>query len=229
MELELLSRLNEMRSKRIAVIVATDMTDGSQSGKGRQRLFVRGEISDDEPLNDELNARFLSGKSGSVGEVFLAVYLPPPRLVIIGAVHISQHMVGLAQAAGFDVSVIDPRTAFASPERFPNVTLHAEWPDEILNDQPLDSYTALAALTHDPKIDDVPLEAALHAGCFYVGALGGRKTNEKRIARLRSSGVSDDQLARIDAPIGLDIGATSPAEIAVAVLGSVIANLRGKA
>ena len=222
MDIGLLTQLNELRAKRIAAIVVTDMAEGAQ------RIFEEHHIADDEPLNDELNARFLSGKSGMVGEQFLATYLPPPRLVIIGAVHISQHMLGPARAAGFDVSVIDPRTAFASEERFPHVALHAEWPDVILKDQPLDAYTALAALTHDPKIDDGPLKAALDVGCFYVGALGSRKTHAKRMERLRLSGVSEEALARIDAPIGLDIGAASPAEIAVSILGGVIAKLRGK-
>jgi len=222
MELDLLSRLNRLRSGRIAAIVVTDMKTGDQ------KLFQRGEVSMDEPLKRELDARFLSGKSGMVDEVFFATYLPPPRLFIIGAVHISQHMVGPAQGAGFDVSVIDPRTAFASKERFPGVTLHAEWPDEVLKTHPLDAYTALAALTHDPKIDDIPLQAALRANCFYVGALGSGKTHGKRLERLKAEGMSDDVLARIDAPIGLDIGAASPAEIAIAVLGQIIATLRGK-
>ena len=137
MDLGLLSQLNELRAKRIAAIVVTDMAEGAQ------RIFEQRQIADDEPLKDELNARFLSGKSGMVGEQFLATYLPPPRLVIIGAVHISQHMLGPARAAGFDVSVIDPRTAFASEERFPHVALHAEWPDVILKDQPLDALSLI--------------------------------------------------------------------------------------
>lgn len=223
MDFDLLTRLNDLRSTRSAAIVATDM------GEGTQQLFVKGSVPDDEPLKDDLAARFLSGKSGMVGAVFLAVYVPPPRLVIIGAVHISQHMIAPAQAAGFDVSVIDPRTAFANEERFPNVALHASWPEEVLKDEPLDAYTALAALTHDPKIDDGALQAALEAQCFYVGALGSRKSHAKRLERLRAEGLSDEALAQIDAPIGLDIGAASPAEIAVSVLGSVIAKLRGKA
>lgn len=222
MDLSLLEKLNQCRAERRAAIVITDMETGNQ------RLVEQGSPADHDPLREEIAARFLSGKSGMVGGVFLATYLPPPRLVIIGAVHISQHMVGPAIAAGFDVTIIDPRTAFASAERFPNGTLHAEWPDEILKDHPLDAYTALAALTHDPKIDDIPLKAALEAKCFYVGALGSRKTHGKRVDRLKATGLNEDQIARIKSPIGLDIGATSPAEIAVAVLGEVIAALRGK-
>jgi xanthine dehydrogenase accessory factor len=122
--------------------------------------------------------------------------------------------------------VIDPRTAFATPERFPDVTLHAEWPEEVLATEPLDAYTALAAITHDPKIDDMPLMAALEADCFYIGALGSRRTHATRCERLKEHGATADDLARIHAPIGLDIGAQSPAEIAVAVLAEVIAALR---
>ena len=118
------------------------------------------------------------------------------------------------------MEIIDPRTAFATPDRFPDVPLHAEWPEDVLKQRPLDSYTALAAVTHDPKIDDFALKAALDAGCFYVGALGSRKTHAKRVERLLALGATADQIARIHAPIGLDIGASSPAEIAVAVLAA---------
>ena len=218
MDLLLLERLNKLRNQRVAVIVATEIEAGSQ------RLIQKG-----DELNQGIEARFLSGKSGVEDGVFYATYLPPPRLVIIGAVHISQHMIGPAKACGFDVTVIDPRTAFASEERSAGVTLHAEWPEEILAEQPLDRYTALAALTHDPKIDDIPLQKALEAECFYVGALGSRKTHAKRVDRLKTSGLSEQQIERIDAPIGLDIGASSPAEISIAVLGTIIASLRGRA
>lgn len=217
MELSLLKRLNECRANRVPVLVATNTTTQEQ------RLIVR-----DEAASDSEKSRFLTGKSGMEDDVFYAAYLPSPRLVIIGAVHISQHIIGPAKACGFDVTVIDPRTAFASEERFAGVILHAEWPDEILAGQPLDRYTALAALTHDPKIDDIPLQKALEAECFYVGALGSRKTHAKRVGRLRENGLSDQQIERIDAPIGLDIGASSPAEISVAVLGTIIASLRGR-
>lgn len=225
MKPEFLSEINDLRRKREAVVLITPM-DG-----GEQNLVTR-ESSAGHPLEAELNARFLSGKSGMVevdGErSFLTVYVPPPRLVLIGAVHISQGIIAPAQAAGFDVTVIDPRTAFATSERFPNVDLIAEWPDVVLKERPLDAYTALCALTHDPKIDDHPLQAALASECFYVGALGSRKTHAKREDRLLSYGVSEADFSKIASPIGLDIGAASPAEIAVAVLAEVIAALRGK-
>jgi xanthine dehydrogenase accessory factor len=186
---------------------------------------------DGDPLRDELHRRFRSGASGSVatGEgpgVFLTVQLPPPRLVVVGAVHISQALAPMARIAGFDMTIVDPRTAFATPERFPDVLLFPEWPDAAIPRLGLDPFTALAALTHDPKIDDGPIAAALAAGCFYVGALGSRKTHGRRLERLRGLGVDEAALATIHAPIGLAIGAQSPAEIAVAILAEVIAALR---
>jgi len=221
MQLEVLQRLNEARAERRAAILVTD----TQSGE--QRLVEAGEAAAD-PLAEALVARLRSGRSGMAedGVTFLTVYVPPPRLVMIGAVHISQALLPMARLAGFDPLVIDPRTAFATPERFAGVPVIAEWPDEALKDHPLDAYTALAALTHDPKIDDMPIRAALETGCFYVGALGSRKTHAKRVERLMAAGLSAELIEAIDAPIGADIGAQSPAEIAVAVLAEIIAALR---
>lgn len=224
MDLTLLTCLNQLRSNRQAAILVTNMTDGSQ------RLVEKATDLIGDPLKEDLEKRFLSGKSAHVetqaGSFFLTVSVPSPRLVLIGAVHITQALVPMAQIAGFDVTVIDPRTAFATEDRFPGTLLKAEWPQEVLEETPLDAYTALAAVTHDPKIDDYPLQHALREGCFYVGALGSRKTHGKRRDRFLEAGFSDEEFRRIDAPIGLDIGASSPAEIAVAVLGSVIQALR---
>jgi len=225
MDLSLLTALNTERAARRAAILVTD-TAGTA-----QRLVRKSDDFSADPLAEELSKRFRSGKSGMVegpdgAELFLTVSVPPPRLVVIGAVHITQALVPMAEIAGFDVLVIDPRTAFATEERFPGGILKAEWPEDVLKDHPLDAYTAVAAVTHDPKIDDIPLIAALKAECFYVGALGSRKTHATRVERLLDAGLTEAQIARIDAPIGLDIGAASPAEIAVAVLGQVIAALR---
>ena len=214
-----LKKLNEERRARRAALLLTDLGDG-RDRVIRQADPVAG------TLGDAVRAAFLSGKSG-VAEIdgrsyFLNVHLPPPRLVVIGAVHISQALAPMARIAGYDLEIIDPRTAFATPDRFPDAALHAEWPQDILKVRPLDPYTALAAVTHDPKIDDPALFAALTSGCFYVGALGSRKTHAKRVERLRALGLDDGQIGRIHAPIGLDIGAASPAEIAVAVLADVI-------
>jgi xanthine dehydrogenase accessory factor len=221
MRLEVLRRLNAARRERRGAILVTDTATGEER-------FVHAEEAGADALAAELQRRFLSGRSGMLedGRTFLTVHLPPPRLVIIGAVHISQALAPIARIAGYDVTVIDPRTAFATPDRFPDVELIAEWPEEVLRRAPLDPYTALAALTHDPKIDDAPIIAALAARCFYVGALGSRKTHAKRLERLREAGAGSADLARVHAPIGVDIGAQSPAEIAVAVLAEIIANLR---
>jgi xanthine dehydrogenase accessory factor len=227
MKLDVLGRLNAAREGRQAAILVTD------PATGEARLVVEAGGYADDPLHDELAARFRSGVSGMVdaggGSLFLTVELPPPRLVVIGAVHISQALAPMAKIAGFDVTIIDPRTAFATPERFSGMKLLAEWPEDALPGVGFDAFTAVAALTHDPKIDDGALLAALNAGCFYIGALGSRKTHGRRIERLRAAGASETALATIHAPIGVRIGAQSPAEIAVAILAEVIAALRSRA
>ena len=217
MDPHVLKTLNAARASRTAAVLVTDL------GSGRDRVVREGEgVSG--ALGAAIAARLRSGKAGAETiegtEFFLNPHLPSPRLVCVGAVHISQALAPMARAAGFDVTVIDPRTAFATSERFAGTELIAEWPDEALARRPLDRHTALAALTHDPKIDDGPLRAALRADCFYVGALGSRKTHAGRRDRLADLGGA--ALDRVEAPIGLDIGAASPAEIAVAVLASVI-------
>ena len=196
---------------------------------GRDRVVRDGEGAAGA-LGEAIAERMLSGEAGAVTidgvEFFLNPHLPDPRLVLVGAVHISQALAPMALATGFDVTVIDPRTAFATPERFEGVDLVPQWPDEALAARPLDRHTAVAALTHDPKIDDRALEAALGAQCFYVGALGSRKTHARRRERLGEAGTSEAALDRIEAPIGLDIGSKGPPEIAVAILASVIRSLR---
>jgi len=226
MELAVLHRLNVARAAREAAILITDTATGAA------RLVKEKDGYASDPLSAELAARFRSGASGTFvtpegHNLFLTVQLPPPRFVVIGAVHISQALAPMAKIAGFDMTIIDPRTAFATPERFPDVPLIAEWPDAVIPAKVgLDPFTAFAVLTHDPKIDDQPLAAALRAGCFYVGALGSRKTHARRLERLRAMGLDDQTLGRIAAPIGLDIRAQSPAEIAVAILAQAIAALR---
>ncbi len=223
MDPHLLKQLNIERSARRAAVLVTDL------GDGHNRLICEGDAIAG-PFGEAVDAALRSGKSGTIEvegrQYFLNVHVPPARLVIIGAVHITQALAPMATMAGLDVRVIDPRTAFATPERFVGIDLVAEWPDEALAAQPLDGYTALAAVTHDPKIDDGALRAALDANCFYIGALGSRKTHAKRVDRLMSAGVDETALSRIAAPIGLDIGAASPAEIAVSILAQLIAALR---
>ncbi|TCL73575.1 XdhC family protein [Rhizobium sp. BK251] len=223
MELADLKRLNAARRERMAVVLITDI-DG-----GGDRVLVEGEPVDGA-LGEAVAAAFRSGRSGMVeadgGSFFLNVHLPPPHIVVIGAVHISQALAQMAGVAGFDIRIIDPRTAFATPERFAGIDLVADWPVDVLKERPLDRYTALVAVTHDPKIDDFPIGEALREECFYVGALGSRRTHATRLERLKAAGFAEAELARIHAPIGVAIGAASPAEIAVAILAEIIQCLR---
>lgn len=225
MRLDLLKTLNEERAHRRAAVLVTDLASAGQ------RLVKGADIAAD-PMAEELDAALRMGKSRSVEvagkNYFLTVQAPPVRIICIGAVHISQALAPMAKLAGFDMTIIDPRTAFATPERFPDVKLLAEWPDAVLPAMNVDRYTAMCLFTHDPKIDDAGLIPALKADCFYIGALGSRKTHQKRIERMHAQGFDDAALARIHAPIGLDIGSVSPAEIAVAVLGEIIMALRKK-
>ncbi len=220
-----LKKLNEARRGRRAAVLVTD------SAEARDRVVLEGETVAGA-LGEAIAKAFRTGISASADAdgrgFFLNVYLPRPRLVVIGAVHISQALAPMARIAGFEMEIIDPRTAFATAERFPEVAVHAEWPQEVLSGRPLDAYTGVAALTHDPKIDDFALAAALQAGCFYVGALGSRKTHAKRLERLSAAGTSAELATRIRAPIGLDIGAANPAEIAVAILAELIQALRSR-
>ncbi len=223
MRLEILKALNAERLARRAAVVVTD------AASGEQRLVKADDVARD-PLKDLLEKHIRSGKSGmeetAQGKVFLTVHVPPPRLVITGAVHISQALAPVAKLLGYDVTIVDPRTAFASQERFPDVKVIAEWPDVALPPLGVDRYTAFVALTHDPKIDDPALIHALARECFYIGALGSKKTHGRRLERLREGGITDAALARIHAPIGLDIGAVSPSEIAIAIMGEITARLR---
>lgn len=218
-----LKRLNAARRARQAVVHITDL------GDGRDRVVLEGEAASGG-LEEAVQIALHTGKSVSAEaggrNFFLNVYLPPVRIVVTGAVHISQALSVIAQTAGYDLWIIDPRAAFATPERFTGTALSNDWPEDALKLSPLDPYTAFAALSHDPKIDDFAIRAALDAGCFYVGALGSRKTNTAREARLAAAGMSAERLSTIHAPIGLDIGAANPAEIAVAIMAEIIQAFR---
>ena len=223
MRLDILESLNAERAARRPAIIVTDIATGAQR-------FVAGADIAADPLREVLERHLRSGKSGmeetAEGRKFLTVHVPPPRLVVTGAVHISQALVPLARLLDYDVTIVDPRTAFASPERFPDVRLIAQWPDEALPPLGIDRYTAFVALTHDPKIDDPALLHALSRDCFYIGALGSKKTHARRLERLKAQGVTEAALSRIHAPIGLAIGAVSPPEIAVAIMAQITASLR---
>jgi xanthine dehydrogenase accessory factor len=199
---------------------------------GEQRLVGAGQAGEAPELAADIAEAFRLDRSGTVdtarGEVFIRVYAPPVRLIIIGAVHAAQFLVPMGRMLGHEVLIIDPRTAFATAERFPDAAILAEWPDEAIGRVGLDARTALVALTHDAKIDDIALKLALASEAFYIGALGSSRTHAKRIARLKAEGLTETALARIHGPVGLSIGAQGPAEIALSILGQITAALRGK-
>ncbi len=176
----------------------------------------------------EFADRFRTDRPGveEDGRTFVHVHNPPLRMLVVGAVHIAQALVPMARIAGHDVSVIDPRPAFGAEARFPGVDIVEEWPDEALAALGLDARTAVVTLTHDPKLDDPAIRAALASDVYYLGCLGSGRTHAKRVARLTEAGFTDDQIARIHAPVGLDIGARGPGEIAVSVLAQVTQRLR---
>jgi xanthine dehydrogenase accessory factor len=215
----LLEQLLAARANRQAVALITDLSTGEQ------RLVPRAQSSND-PLAEKLDEAFRFDQSGSHEGQFINIHNPPLRLVIIGAVHIAQSVIPIAQALGYDVTVIDPRGAFATGARFPGIALHAEWPDEIIPQIGLDPRTAMIALTHDPKIDDPALFAALKSDVFYIGALGSKKTQSSRAQRLKDAGFTDEQIARIHGPIGLNIGAKGAPEIAVSIMAEMTRTLR---
>ncbi len=229
MKRQTLDQLNVARQQGRPVVLAANL------GSGDTRLIEPGPKADYEfcgtDLKDQVEKALRQNHSPVVetpdGEIFLNVYNPPLQLVIVGAVHIAQALIPMAASLGYEVSVIDPRGAFADNQRFGGLAVSPEWPDEALEAMPLDSSTALVTLTHDPKLDDAALKVALKSEAFYIGSLGSRKTHAARLERLRQEGFSGELLGRIHAPIGLDIGARSAAEIALSILGQITQIRRG--
>ena len=220
-----LRQLQADRAAKRHVLLATDLASGEE------RLIHRGSATGDGALDQAAERAFRDDSSMAVEldgrRVFLHVFNPPLRLLVVGAVHIAQPLSRMAAMTAYDVTVVDPRGAFATAERFPGVTLSTEWPDEAMAALKPDARTAVVTLTHDPKLDDPALDAALKSEAFYLGALGSRKTHAARLERLRRLGNDDNSLARIRGPIGLRIGAKSPAEIAISILGQMTETLRG--
>jgi xanthine dehydrogenase accessory factor len=212
------------------VAVATALATGAQALVTRDH--ADGDLVLDTSLLDAVRQATERDASTTIetahGPVFVEVYNPPLRLIVVGAVHIAQPLAPMAALAGYKVTVVDPRSAFAADERFPGVTLSTEWPDEALERLRPDRRTAIVTLTHDPKLDDPALAAALKSEAFYVGALGSRKTHAARSERLTAAGFDAAAITRIHGPVGLAIGAVSPAEIALSILGQITAVLRGK-
>lgn len=224
MKRETLDALNAARRAGRAVVRATDLASGEDllidpaADTSALGLAAAGAARADTSGPAQIEGR----------SWFLAVFNPPLDLVIVGAVHIAQPLTRMAQEAGYGVRIVDPRSAFATPARFPGVALSHDWPDEALEKQPLGPRSAIVFLSHDPKIDDPGLIAALKSNCFYIGTLGSKKTQAARQARMRQAGFGDNALARIHGPVGLDIGARSPAEIAVSILAQMTLVLRGE-
>ena len=215
--------LQQQRAAKRPVVLVTEPTSGRQLLLSEDSLRLAGDLALNETLAagaSQALAQDRSAFDGNTG-VFLQVFNPPLRLVVVGAVHIAQALVPMAQILGYAVTVIDPRRAWANEQRFPGVSLTHDWPDEALAALQPDRRTAVVALTHDPKLDDPALTLALRSPAFYVGALGSKKTHEKRRQRLAEAGVGEAAFARIDGPIGLAIGAKSPAEIALSILGKI--------
>jgi xanthine dehydrogenase accessory factor len=222
MKRDVLRALNEARQHQRAIVRAVEPASGEE--------LLIDPAEDKSPLGTAATKAARADQSTSFefdGRVwFLTVYNPPLDLAVVGAVHIAQPLCAMARLAGYQVRVIDPRAAFATADRFPNVSISHDWPDEALIKAPLGPRSALVALMHDPKVDDPALTAALRSACFYIGALGSKKTHAARRERLAQHGFSEAELDRIHGPIGLAIGARSPAEIAVAILAEMTLELR---
>ena len=230
MKIETVEKLLDLKARKQQAALVTEL------GTGAQDLFT--ETHHAPALNlspaaaeqvalairEDRNAEIdLDGK-----KCFVQVHNPPPRLIIIGAVHISQALAPMGTMAGYAVTVVDPRRTFATEDRFPGVTLSSAWPDEAMEKLAPDVRSAVVTLTHDPKLDDPALTAALRSPAFYIGALGSKKTHAARLGRLTKAGFTENDLARIHGPAGLDIGAKSPAEIAVSVLAQLTAARRNR-
>ncbi len=223
MDAEILQQLVRARAEKRAVVLATRLTDGIQKlvypPDKQEKNWLTEAVS--QVLSSDRGAIF----QGPDGEWFLNPFNPPLRLILVGAVHIAQPLSQMGRLAGYDVTVVDPRTSFASPERFPDMRLLTAWPDEAMATLAPDARTAVVTLTHDPKLDDPALEAALRSPAFYIGALGSRKTHASRIARLTDAGFTEHEIARIHGPVGLAIGARSPAEIAISIMAEITETL----
>ena len=230
MKSALLDRLLADRSAKVPVALVTELVAGRQALVHDQGSPL-GDLALDEVQVAEVRQALQRDETGILeagdGKLFAQVHNPPPRLLLVGAVHISQALAPMASMAGYGVSVIDPRRAFATDERFPGIDMRGDWPDEAMAALKPDRRTAVVTLTHDPKLDDPALQAALRSPAFYIGALGSKRTHAARLQRLAAVGFTEADFARIHGPVGLSIGALSPAELAISVLGQITAVRRG--
>jgi len=223
-----LKSLLTAREAKRPVALVSNLESGKQSLVYRDD--VEGSLNLDDAVVTSARAALRDDKSGRVDAdgtpLFVQVFNPPKRMIIVGAVHIAQPLVTLAQTSGYEVVIVDPRGAFATRDRFPGVTLSEDWPDEALEALKVDNRTAVVTVTHDPKLDDPALHVALRSEAFYIGSLGSRKTHGRRVERLTENGYSEDEIGRIHAPVGLSINAKSPAEIAISIMAQITQVLR---
>jgi xanthine dehydrogenase accessory factor len=219
--LPLLDRAIEARTRRRGLLVRTHLDDG------RREVFERGDVNADDEVRRHLESGESELHETAGGEVFLHAIVPPARVIIIGATHIGQILAQLVKLAGYEVIVVDPRTAFAAEARFPGIRLDTEWPQDVIPKVGLDGYTAVVALAHVGHIDDEALKLAMRSDCFYVGALGSMRNHAKRKERLANAGFTAEEIARIHSPIGINVGAQSPPEIAIAIMAELVLALRG--
>ena len=225
MKRALLDRLLAERAAKHPVALVTEIPGGGQALVTENG--VEGELALDGTALAEIRPMLSRDKSGMLEvegrRLFVQCHTPPPRLMIVGAVHIAQALAPMASLAGYGVTVIDPRRAFATDSRFPGIDMRGDWPDEAMTALGPDRRTAVVTLTHDPKLDDPALQTALRSPAFYIGALGSKKTHAARQGRLVRAGFSPEEIARVNGPVGLSIGALSPAEIAVSILAQITA------
>lgn len=230
MKLSLLQKALEASREGRAAALATNLKNGRQSMI--EGTDVTGDLAVDDDILAAVKRALSRDECDSAmtddGKVFIEVFNPRLRLIVVGAVHIAQPLARIASIAGYLVTIIDPRTAFASDERFPDVAMATDWPDEAMTKLKPNRRTAVVTLTHDPKLDDPALQVALKSDAFYIGALGSRKTHAKRLDRLAQAGFTADEMARIHGPVGLNIGAVSPAEIAVSIVAEITQILRAQ-
>jgi xanthine dehydrogenase accessory factor len=230
MKLELLKRALAASREGKSAALLTAIKSGRQSFY--ENGAASGDVVYDDALREGVRRALAEDKNQTVetaeGPVFVEVFNPRLRCIIVGAVHIAQPLARMAALAGYIVTVVDPRTAFATDERFPGIEVSTEWPDEALEKLKLNRRTAVVTLTHDPKLDDPALAVALKSDAFYIGALGSKRTHAARLKRLSELGFGDKDFARIHGPVGLDLGAVSPSEIAVSIIAQIVLTLRGE-
>jgi xanthine dehydrogenase accessory factor len=229
MKRDILDKLSAARAAMRPVALATNLRSGQQKliyldgDEGELCLDVDMIAAAADAIRHDEHRRFAT----PAGEVFVQIFNPPPRLLIMGAVHIAQPLARIGHLAGYGVTIVDPRRGFAESQRFEGIEISGEWPDEAMTRLKPDVRTAVVTLTHDPKLDDPALDAALKSPAFYIGALGSHKTHAARLERLKAAGFTDDDLKRIHGPVGLDISALSPAEIAVSIVAQITQVRRG--